>query len=124
RHALARRAGGGARPVTSSGPAGSAGSAGWSPPSDAVSATNVGGFMTADGIGSLDGLRTRSVDEPEWFWPAVIDFLRFPFLQPFDKVVDTSGGIPWAKWFIGGQLNLADVCVDRWVAEMPERTAL
>jgi acetyl-CoA synthetase len=99
-------------------------SAGWTPAPDAMDATNVGRFMRAHGIADLATLRKRSVDEPEWFWPAVIDFLGFPFLQPFDKVIDTSAGIPWATWFTGGQLNLADVCVDRWVTDASDRVAL
>ena len=85
----------------------------WRPDPAAISATNVGRFMAATGVESWPRLLRRSIDEPEWFWPAVIDFLGLPFTTPFAGVVDTSRGIEWATWFLGGRLNLADWCVDR-----------
>ena len=32
----------------------------------------------------------RSIDEPEWFWDAVVRFLGLPFSTPYDRVLDTS----------------------------------
>ena len=89
-------------------------------PSD-PGATNVGRFMAAHGIDHFDELVRRSIDEPEWFWDAVVGFLGIEFATPYGKVLDTSDGIPWAKWFVGGALNFAHVCVDR---HPPERRAL
>ena len=60
---------------------------GWVPPADAMDATNVGRFMRAHGIADLTTLRKRSVDEPEWFWPAVIDFLVVPREHTHDPLV-------------------------------------
>jgi acetyl-CoA synthetase len=74
-------------------------------------ATNLGRFMAAHGIGSLADLHRRSVDEPEWFWDAVVRFLDLPFATPYERVLDTTDGIPWAKWFVGGRLNFADACL-------------
>jgi acetyl-CoA synthetase len=90
----------------------------WEPPADALTATNVGRFMTHHGIESIHELRTRSVADPEWFWDAVVQFLDIPFTKPYDRVLDTSKGIPWATWFNGGELNFADVCL-RHPAERP-----
>ena len=50
----------------------------------------------------------RSIDEPEWFWDAVVRFLGVPFDAPYEPVLDTSAGIPWATWFVGGQCNARD----------------
>ncbi|MBW3614650.1 MAG: AMP-binding protein [Actinobacteria bacterium] len=102
----------------------SAGQVVWRPPPDAVATTNVGRFLTAQGLAGFEELVRRSIAEPEWFWPAVIEFLGIPFASPFDRVVDTSDGIEWARWFTGGRLNLADVCVDRWAAAAPDRPAV
>src|SRR5207247_5644641 len=77
-------------------------------PSD-PGATNVGRFMAAHGIDHFDELVRRSIDEPEWFWDAVVGFLGIEFGTPYGKVLDTSDGIPWAKWFVGGALNFAHV---------------
>ena len=45
-------------------------------------------------------LVARSIAEPEWFWDAVVRFLDIRFSQPYDRVLDTSAGIPWATWFV------------------------
>ena len=94
----------------------------WKPPLDG--STNVERFMAAHGIASFDALVARSIDDPEWFWPAVIDFLGIPFASPWDRVLDVSDGIPWARWFTGAQVNLAAACVDRWAASTPDREAV
>ena len=96
----------------------------WRPDPAAIATTNLGRFMRSHGIATFDELTARSIGEPEWFWPAVIDFLRLPFSTPFDSVVDTSRGIEWATWFNGGTMNLAAWCVDRWAAEAPDRAAV
>jgi acetyl-CoA synthetase len=81
----------------------------WQPPDPA--AANVGRFMAAHGVSSLADLHRRSVDEPEWFWDAVVRFLDIRFDTPYERVLDLSGGIPWATWFVGGRLNFADACL-------------
>jgi acetyl-CoA synthetase len=96
----------------------------WRPDPAAVAGTNVGRFSTAHGIGSFADLVRRSIDEPEWFWDAVVDFLGIPFAERYTSVLDTSRGIEWAKWFGGGRLNLAGACVDRWAAAAPDRIAV
>lgn len=81
----------------------------WFPPAPA--STNVGRFMAAHGIEQWDALLDRSIEEPEWFWAAVVDFLSLPFTRRWDRVLDTTDGIPWATWFTGGRLNFADACL-------------
>jgi len=90
----------------------------------APSGTNVQSFMQVEGIADFDTLLARSIAEPEWFWDAVVRFLGIRFQTPYDKVLDTTGGIPWATWFTGGTLNAADVCVDRHAEEHPDRWAV
>lgn len=96
----------------------------WAPDPDAIEATNVARFQRAWGIGDFEGLRARSIAEPEWFWDAVVGFLGIPFAQAYTSIVDTSRGIEWATWFNGGKLNLATACVDRWAASSPDRVAV
>ena len=94
----------------------------WKPALDG--STNVEHFMAAHGIDSFDALVGRSIDDPEWFWPAVVDFLGIPFASSWDCVLDVSDGIPWARWFSGAQVNLAAACVDRWAASTPDADAV
>jgi acetyl-CoA synthetase len=96
----------------------------WRPDPDIARDTNVGRFMAAHEMASFDELLRRSVAEPEWFWDAVVEFLGLPFAEPYSKVLDTSDGVPWARWFVGGRLNVAGACVDRWAEATPDATAL
>src|SRR5437660_6693941 len=107
-------------PTVGTAPAGVA----WQPDPEAVSETNVARFMAGHGVDDFDELLRRSVEDPSWFWDAVVGFLGIPFSKPYDRVLDTSRRIPWATWFTGGSLNLAEVCLDRWTAVAPERTAV
>ena len=98
------------------------GEAVWFPGNSADS--NLGRFMAAEGVPDFATLRARSVAEPEWFWDAVVRFLEVPFATPYRSVVDTSRGIPWATWFDGGRLNVAELCLDRHAAADPGGPAL
>ncbi|HJV04762.1 MAG TPA: AMP-binding protein, partial [Actinomycetota bacterium] len=62
-------------------------------------------------------------DDIEWFWDAVVKDLGIEFFQPYDRVLDTSDGIPWARWFVGGKINLAHVTCDLWAERTPDRIA-
>jgi acetyl-CoA synthetase len=57
-------------------------------------------------------LYKRSIDDPEGFWREQAQNLRWS-KQP-ERVLDWNP--PFAKWFGGGKLNLADNCLDRHVA--------
>src|SRR5262249_36883845 len=35
------------------------------------------------------------------------------FFRPYAHTLETSRGLPWARWFVGGTLNLAHNCLDR-----------
>ena len=49
---------------------------------------------------------------------------RLDWAQPWDEVLDWSDA-PFAKWFVGGRLNVAYNCVDRHVeAGLGSRTAI
>jgi acetyl-CoA synthetase len=96
----------------------------WEPTPEYVERANVTRLMRAHGIETIDELRRRSVEDIAWYWDAVVDDLGIPFAEPYERVVDDSGGIEWAKWFVGGRVNLAAACVDRHAAERPDEVAL
>ena len=87
--------------------------AAWRPDAELLAESNVARFMVAEHVRDFPELLARSIDDPEWFWDAVVRFLGVQFSTPYDRVLDTSDGIPWAKWFVGGRCNLASTCVDR-----------
>ena len=48
-------------------------------------------------------------------------YLDIRFRVPYDQVVDLSDGIEWPRWCVGGRLNIADNCVDRWANDPAAR---
>ncbi|MGH2740456.1 MAG: AMP-binding protein [Actinomycetota bacterium] len=96
----------------------------WKPTKEYVERANVTRFMRAHEIDSYEELVRRSQDDLEWFWDAVVKDLDLAFLAPYERVLDTSDGIPWARWFVGGRTNLAHICVDRWAERTPDATAI
>jgi acetyl-CoA synthetase len=86
----------------------------WEPTPDYVERANVTRLMRAHGIDSIDELRRRSVEDVAWYWDAAVKDLGIEFAAPYEQVLDSSRGAPWATWFVGGRLNLVWNCVDRW----------
>jgi len=56
-------------------------------------------------------LRERSWAEPERFWANAAHGLHW--FRPWDKVLEWNP--PYAKWFVGGQLNASYNCCDRHI---------
>jgi len=88
----------------------------WRPTPEYVENANVTRLMRAHGVGSIGELRRRSVDDMEWFWDAVVKDLGIEFSTPYERVLDSSAGPAWTKWFLGGRVNLTHNCVDRHAA--------
>ena len=54
-------------------------------------------------------LRARAHADPEAFWADIARELHW--FKPWDKVLEWNA--PWAKWFLGGKINLSYNCLDR-----------
>jgi len=85
----------------------------WEPSPERVEQANVVRLWRKLGCESYHELHRISIEEPERFWPAVIDDLGLEFSTPWERVLDESAGIEWAKWFVGGRLNVATTCLHR-----------
>ncbi len=96
----------------------------WRPSDEYVERANVTRFMRAHGISTYDELLRRSVEDIAWFWDAVVRDLDIRFLHPYSTVVDTRAGPEWPLWFLGGRINVADQCVDRWAEATPDAPAV
>jgi acetyl-CoA synthetase len=57
-------------------------------------------------------IHERAASDPEGFWAEQADALDWS--EKWDQVLDWSNP-PFAKWFVGGKLNVAYNCVDRHV---------
>lgn len=87
----------------------------WHPPKELVDSANVTRFMSKHRIADVEALQKRSVEEPAWFWQAVVEDLGIRFDQPYHAVFDARRGIPWTSWYVGGKLNITTNCLDRHV---------
>jgi len=56
-------------------------------------------------------LRARASADPEGFWADIARELHW--FKPWEKVLEWN--TPWAKWFLGGKINLSYNCLDRHV---------
>jgi acetyl-CoA synthetase len=86
----------------------------WEPNPERIAEANVTRLMNAAGVATIDELRRKSVADIDWFWDLVVHDLGLPFDEPYTAVRDRSRGIEWTTWFVGGRLNVANACVDRW----------
>lgn len=85
----------------------------WEPTADWVQTSNVMRFMRAHGIADAAALRRRSVEDIRWFWDAALRDLGVEWFTPYSQVLDDRDGFAWARWFVGGELNLVHNCVIR-----------
>ncbi|MFL5912342.1 MAG: AMP-binding protein [Gaiellaceae bacterium] len=83
----------------------------WEPTPELIEQANLTRLARRLGADGYPGLHRISIEEPDRFWPAVIDDLGIEFSRPWDAVVDASRGPEWARWFVGGRLNVARVCL-------------
>ena len=59
-----------------------------------------------------DKICARAASDPEGFWADIARELHW--FEPWNKVLEWDA--PWAKWFVGGKINLSYNCLDRHVA--------
>jgi acetyl-CoA synthetase len=60
-------------------------------------------------LAEYEQIYRRSVEDPEGFWAEAARELHW--FKPWDNVLEWNE--PWAKWFVGGRINLSYNCVDR-----------
>jgi acetyl-CoA synthetase len=86
----------------------------WEPSPEVIERSRLRRFMDRHGIETFDELLKRADADIEWFWDAAIKDVDIAFYRHYDKVVDLSKGNPWAKWWIGGRMNIVQSCLDRY----------
>ncbi|HWP85207.1 MAG TPA: AMP-binding protein [Terriglobia bacterium] len=79
--------------------------------------------MKAHGIASFEELLRRSTEDLEWFWEAVLRDLGIRFTTPYRRILDLSAGDPWARWCVGGRMNIVPNCLERWIGTPTEHKA-
>lgn len=86
----------------------------WEPSREFVESTNVWQFMKRLGFHDREEFLGFTRDEPERFWDEILREMHVEWFEPYQQVMDASRGPEWTQWFLGGRLNIAHNCLDRW----------
>lgn len=93
------------------------------PSKDIADKSNIKRFMKNNAISDYQELIRRSANEIDWYWDAVNKDLNIEWFKPYTKVLDSSDGKPWTKWFIDGKCNIIYNCIDRHIRTKREKIA-
>jgi acetyl-CoA synthetase len=125
----------------------------WTPTPDVIERAQLTRFIGQIGVSTWDELYEFSIRDVEKFTEEVLKFLDIKFDPPYDKLLDTSNGMEFPRWFVseppasaegqftgesstnwppahaGGSdhagLNITTMCLDRWQTdEMKDQPAI
>ena len=72
----------------------------WTPTPEVIERSQLTRFMRQVGVSTWDELYQYSIRDVEKFTEPVIKFFDIRFDPPYDKLLDTSGGIEFPDWFL------------------------
>jgi acetyl-CoA synthetase len=79
--------------------------------------------MQKHNIASLNELSKKANSNLEWFWESVEKDLGIVWNSPYSKILDSSKGIMWSKWFVNGKTNIYSSSVEKFAKINPEKIA-
>ena len=85
----------------------------WHPRPEDLTDSNIARLMRELGFADYDDLFRFSIDHPDRYWRAVNKFCGIVWSRDYDQYIDTSRGIEFPRWFVGGELNWVDTVL-RW----------
>jgi acetyl-CoA synthetase len=86
----------------------------WHPTPELIAQSNLQRFIDKHQLGSYDELMRRSTTDIAWFWDTVLRDLDIQFFRPYSQIVDLSEGKPWARWCVGGEMNIVHNMLDKY----------
>ncbi|GLY69528.1 AMP-binding protein [Amycolatopsis taiwanensis] len=87
----------------------------WVPDEKTVARSRLGDFLAATGCADPRDLDRRAREDPGWFWGEAARWLGLDWQREPHAVVEGLDEPHHTRWFPGGELNIADNAVDRWV---------
>jgi len=92
----------------------------WSPSDLYLARSRLRRFAEAHGHRDFASLHRWSIEDLDGFWRAVEKDLGINWRAPYERVYDSSRGIPWTTWWLGGRMNF----VASALRHDPSRTAI
>ena len=87
--------------------------------------TNLHRFMARVGVDDYEALLKWATDDVGRFWETVLDDLGVEFYEPYEQILDPSGEVEFARWCIGGEMNIVHNLLDKWQGtEVADRDAV
>src|SRR4051794_15977448 len=83
----------------------------WTPDEQVQERAQLTRFLRSNGLSSFAELHRFSVTDIPAFTTRVLEFLRIQFQRPYSQILDLSAGEPWARWCVGGGLNISESCL-------------
>lgn len=88
----------------------------WTPDPEFSRTTNIRRLMNSLGVETVEQLTEVGKREPDRLYRIAGADLGIEWFRPYEQTLDLSAGKPWARWFVGGELNVVHNCIDRHVA--------
>ena len=85
----------------------------WRPGPEERERSRLARFLARHGLATLDELQARATADPAWFWGAAVKDVGVRFTRPYERVLDTSEGVEWARWWRGASMNIVASCLDQ-----------
>ena len=85
----------------------------WLPTPRLVAESNLTAFLREVDSPDYETLLARAEADPAWLMQQVFEFCDLRFYEPYTRLLDTSDGIEWAHWCVGGTTNIVLNCLDR-----------
>jgi acetyl-CoA synthetase len=95
----------------------------FTPTEEQIQSSNIYKFMKKHNISTLQEFSQRANQNLEWFWQEMDKEIGIIWDRPYTKILDTSKGIQWSKWFVDGKTNIYTSSVEKFVVEKPNGIA-
>ncbi len=82
----------------------------WYPDEAAVAAANVTAMMSAVGVADVAAFHRWSVEHRADFWRLAAERVGVVFAEPYETVLDITGGVESPRWFPEARLNMVESC--------------
>lgn len=79
--------------------------------------------MKKHNVTSLEELSIKAKEDLEWFWQSVDQDIGIVWDLPYTKILDSSNGIAWSKWFVDGKTNIYKSSVEKFAKSNPKKIA-
>jgi acetyl-CoA synthetase len=85
----------------------------WLPTQELIAQSVLSAFLKSVDVSDYETLSAHADSDPAWLMEQVFSFCDFRFYRPYTQMLDTSHGIEWARWCVGGTTNIVLNCLDK-----------